>query len=921
MSCPRKIKILAVLFLTLSCNLWSLLASPLECAADLIPTNSAQYTHLAINTGNWGAASTWNVGTVPGNGAIVGIPSNIVVTVDGVYTNNPLTLVVVAGTLQFQVYGNSELLLGTMAIPDGGVLTMGTAAFPIPSNYLARITITATNPCVYPGFFDKGVLARGIISDGNIQMYGAAKTAYLPLAGQSALTGDTSLTLASAPSGWKVGDKIVVPATSFFRSFKLCDMTTNGYLKNEVKSIAAINGSTITLDSALIYDHSCEGVYNGQIHIANLTRNVIVQSEKFVDQSYQDLDNIAGRGHVMTCTNDASFYNAAFIGLGRTNKRQYNTDPNPTNPDSYANPRGRYSLHFHECGNRDLTEVAGVISGCVVWDTPGWGYVNHSSYVFMTNCVAYNFAGAGFVTQDGDEAGNFVRCLAIGGTGLGRFPYARTVFGDNPRMSHSDMGFHGDGFWFQGPDCRVIDNIAAACKGSGFMFWAMGRYDETTKHMTSFWRTRTATRCRNYLFDGKFVIGHVPLRQVSGNTAYACMTGVKFRFQNNIGSSAINGFPGTLFNGVVGQNVFTPGKLTNTWIWNCLNGVHCGYQDKLTIDNLHVDWVAGSSTRGGVGIDANKVTANMVYKNIYITNMTTAAYTDGTATTANFNTGNCVQGIVGKNVLGHLNFGQQFSDLPSLPHPQSQPTPPVGIPSKADGDINSTNVWAQAAPVAGDTNYWSVNGDNISMTTATETFYGQTFAIEDGGKFEPGINNAKLTCRSIILDGGTLAASNDGGVIINMNADGSNTNTLTLNDGVLRCGAGNSTRNVVFTNCSVAGTGFIDITCGSTTPAGSKIDFGSLGGDKMTNFTGTFSMHDAGMLRLPAITTNNVSFELEVKGTGHFYNDSSVAVKALNIDGTNILRGTYVWANFDANQQTFIKNNGGTIIVTEDPPQ
>jgi len=886
----------------------SLRAQNLDCASDaLVPTSDAQYTHIAINSGNWDAASTWNNGTIPGAGAVVDIPLNTVVTVNGVFATAPLNTVVVTGTLQFTPTANSELLVGTIAVTDTGVLTVGTVGAPIPSNFTARITITSTDPCIYPGANDPTVLGRGIVSDGNIQMYGAAKTAFLPLAGQSAPIGTNSLVLDSAPSGWQIGDQIVVPDTAFFRSFALTDMTQNGYLKNEVRTITAINGSTISLNSALIYNHSCVGVANGQIHIANLTRNVVVRSQNFVDQSYQDISNIATRGHVMTCRNNASFYNAAFVGLGRTNKRQLTTDPNPGIPASYDNPRTRYALHFHEGGVRDLTQVPGVVSGCVVNDTPGWGFVNHSSFVQMDNNVAYNFAGAGFVTQDGDEAGDFTHCFAVGGTGLGRFPYARTVFGDNPRMSHTDFGFHGDGFWFQGPDVRCIDNVAAACKGSGFIFWAVGRMNEITKGMTGFPRTRTATRCRNYRDTGEFVTSHVQLRKVSGNTAYACMTGMKFRFQNNIGSSAINGFPGTLFSRVEGQNVFKNGTVSNTFIWNCLNGLHSGYQRNLIVDGLTVDWVATTSAKGGVGVDANKVVDFMVYKNITISNMTTAMYTGGTVTTSNLLFTNCTQGIVRSNVLGHTNFGQQFSDLPSLPHPQSGPSS-TNFTAVADGPINSSVTWGRPAPVAGDANYWAVNGANVSMTTATETFNGRTLALEDGSVFNPGFNAAVLTCRNLILDGGTISTTNDNGATIDLGASG---NAFTLNDGDLKAGGANNTRNLVFRNGALAGAGLIDILAGGTT--GSVVEFQST--IDTTGFTGTFSVHDNGILKLPAISVANGSFSLDLKGNGKYANTADVALKFLIIDGFDVAPGTYVFADFPANQQAFLQNNGGTITV------
>ena len=57
----------------------------------------------------------------------------------------------------------------------------------------------------------------------------------------------------------------------------------------------------------------------------------------------------------------------------------------------------------------------------VVADSPGWGFVNHSSYVNFDNNVAFNVVGASFVTEAGNEIGEFVGNLAIN-TLAGRVP-------------------------------------------------------------------------------------------------------------------------------------------------------------------------------------------------------------------------------------------------------------------------------------------------------------------------------------------------------------------------------------------------------------------------------------------------------------------------------------------------------------------
>lgn len=45
-----------------------------------------------------------------------------------------------------------------------------------------------------------------------------------------------------------------------------------------------------------------------------------------------------------------------------------------------TNIRARYSIHFHRNGINRETPPS-LVRGSVVFDNPGWGYVNHSSYV------------------------------------------------------------------------------------------------------------------------------------------------------------------------------------------------------------------------------------------------------------------------------------------------------------------------------------------------------------------------------------------------------------------------------------------------------------------------------------------------------------------------------------------------------------
>ena len=59
------------------------------------------------------------------------------------------------------------------------------------------------------------------------------------------------------------------------------------------------------------------------------------------------------------------------------------------------------------------------ISDSAVVDSPGWGFVNHSSNVAISGNVAYNVTGAAYATEAGDETGSFTGNIAIRSQGSG----------------------------------------------------------------------------------------------------------------------------------------------------------------------------------------------------------------------------------------------------------------------------------------------------------------------------------------------------------------------------------------------------------------------------------------------------------------------------------------------------------------------
>ena len=117
-------------------------------------------------------------------------------------------------------------------------------------------------------------------------MHGSVRTPTFVRLATEPRAGHTTLTLSEAVSGWRVGDRLVLPDT---RHIKESEVTGGGWINAvnqwEERTVQAISadGRTLTLNSALQYDHlgarDLNGVLDFLPHVGNLTRNVIVRSE------------------------------------------------------------------------------------------------------------------------------------------------------------------------------------------------------------------------------------------------------------------------------------------------------------------------------------------------------------------------------------------------------------------------------------------------------------------------------------------------------------------------------------------------------------------------------------------------------------------------------------------------------------------
>jgi hypothetical protein len=446
---------------------------------------------------------------------------------------------------------------------------MGTTAAPIAQGVTARLLITDSG--AINRVWDPFGISRGLIAHGSVSIYGAQVDSYSALAA-AVSAGTQVLTLKTAPVGWQLGDSIVVAASG-------------ASTQNESRRIVAIAANVVLLDAPLTYSHMAASG-DLEVHVANLTRNAVIESENAMNDR---------RGHVMFMHNrDVNIGYAGFYRLGRTDKLQPINDSVVQSdwtlkPGSGTNQRARYAVHFHRNGLENDGQPSAIFGSAVV-DSPGWGYVNHSSNVNMSQNVAFDIHGAAFATEVGDEIGSFVGNLAIGSTG--------TTEAVDAREGIQDFGFQGDGFWFQGAGVAVANNIAAGNQGSAFIYYTRGLIEGVQKQFLA----SNLTDLSIAQGASSIPVGLVPVRLFTDNVGYASHVGLTVRYHLENATHGVD-------------SVFQ-----NSKFWNNDVGITLPYGQHIVLQNDKV--VSNVSTFHSIGISGNTVTSNVAYNNLTVSGYT-----------------------------------------------------------------------------------------------------------------------------------------------------------------------------------------------------------------------------------------------------------------------------------------------------------
>ena len=571
----------------------------------------ADATHISVTNGSWFSPSTWNTGTVPNSGAMVLIDSATTVTYDAV-SETEINWIRIKGTLNFKNNVNTKIKVTTIVTDPIGHLNIGTSAEPILG--------TVTSKIIFP---DQGSIdisndpyefTKGIISHGFMVVNGEYKKTFCAIS-KGLNAGASNLKLAETPTGWKVGDQLVLGGTN---SNYAGDFVTNAKYHDEVLTITSISGKTIyftnnaTGGTTLQYEHKMPTGYGLKIYVANLTRNVIFESENFatipIDQ----------RGHIMLMHNLAqSISYAAFNGLGRTNKDILATDPVVNDMGMQvsggSNVRGRYPIHMHKAGTNNILAVPTLIKGNAIVDPTSWGIVNHQSNANIDDNVVFDFFGAAFVTEDGNELGTFNRNIAIKGR------KATTHTNLDERTLNVDFGYEGNGYWLQSSNVSVENNIAVSCSGDAYKVFS----DDASMPATHRFKIPKANILNPEIagVDDSIYTAVVPLRKFNGNIAYNCNSALMFWTHmlnnDNVGDfSSIENDPYT-------HSIMS--LVQNCSFWNLLAaGISVKYSGQIQFKNVLLlgdvasqfadsDWISGNPS-GGFGFITSTVTGQIVYE-------------------------------------------------------------------------------------------------------------------------------------------------------------------------------------------------------------------------------------------------------------------------------------------------------------------
>ncbi|MGB3298589.1 MAG: G8 domain-containing protein, partial [Phormidesmis sp.] len=597
--------------------------SPDHAALDKLIAGATP-THTAVKSGAWSDPTTWSSGKVPGNDAKVFIGEGFTVTYDQIGMDR-LKTIAIEGDLKFAADQDTQLYVETILNSEKGKLDIGSANQPIAADKITRIIFTSDSSIDTQ--WDPTQLSKGLVSHGEVNIFGADKLDKIELTGD-ATAGSNSLTFKQSPSGWQVGDKIVLGGTSYGWNGNDQD---NSRLQDEVLTITSISGNQVSFVNddikgenrdVLRFDHLRSPLAEASetsLYAANLTRNVSFETE---NGKAVPIDH---RAHVMLMHNpNVKVVNAGFYDLGRSDKTKLVDDIGKNVDGSNGNGtnvRGRYALHLHKTGVEDSSSPASLVEGNVVSGSPGWGIVQHESKADLKDNVVFDVVGSGIVAESGNELGSWTDNIVIKTTGIKQESIAAQ---ETAREQRFDLGFKGEGFWIQG--AAMIENkgntaISSNDTGMSLFGGALDIDDPSFfRPISTVKISQLPTEIQKLFPAGQTEVDirDIPMATVEGFQAYNNLYGLdvwghstNFDGEVYFSSDGDGPLPDTAH---LGRSQVKDFKLWgNRWI-----GAKVQYSSNVDLKNGLILGAGNEKVTGGSGLFSNHAAFNAVYDNLSI---------------------------------------------------------------------------------------------------------------------------------------------------------------------------------------------------------------------------------------------------------------------------------------------------------------
>ena len=229
----------------------------------------------SVASGNWSDGATWSGGHIPKAGVRVYIARDHEVKYDD-DSADVIRSIHLDGVLRFADDRTTRLETGLIRVgadgstdesgfdcfmshaapeePSAAALIVGMPDKPLDARYHSLIRLH------YIEGMDKDSCPSIVCCGGRMEFHGAPMgRTWLKLASTAAAQ-STAIELQEDPQGWRVGDRIILTATTRQNKIKKTfKPSTRDSTETEERIIAAIDGVKITLDKPLEFEHHAEG--------------------------------------------------------------------------------------------------------------------------------------------------------------------------------------------------------------------------------------------------------------------------------------------------------------------------------------------------------------------------------------------------------------------------------------------------------------------------------------------------------------------------------------------------------------------------------------------------------------------------------------------------------------------------------------